>query len=102
MIAALFASVSAIRISGDKLGNGNWNPRPCEMGASAKDVGKGGCLPTPKYPLPVYPSLETSNEKLQEAANKKDSPDGSSAPAPSKAVPQTSKPAKAANLFISE
>ena len=89
LILAFVATASAIRISGDPVNNGNWNPRPCEMGASSKDTGTGGCLPTPKYPLPVKPVLETSNDAVAAAADKKDSPDGSSAPAPSKAVAPT-------------
>ena len=44
MIAALFASVSAIRLSKE----GDWLPRPCEMGADI-DAKVNNCVKTPKY-----------------------------------------------------
>ena len=61
------------------------------MGATATDVGEQGCIPTPKYPVPVKPVLE---KKAPAAPVKKDDTEVANAakPAPSKAP----KPAAAA------
>lgn len=76
VIAALFASVSAIRLTKNK--EGNWNPRPCEMGASPKDVGSEGCIATPPYPAPARPRPATDPMETAAKADKLDSPDGNS------------------------
>ena len=63
------------------------------MGATAADVGVGGCIPTPKYTLPTTPILE----KPAAAAPAKG--EAEAKPAPSKAAaPAKAKAAKPAGL----
>ena len=47
--------MSAIKLEKE----GNWLPRPCEMGSTSAYVGTGGCVKTPKYNAPVYPKLDS-------------------------------------------